>query len=130
VDDDTDENGSGIDQGITWQIVKRTQHKKLFTTDKGLMGMAPSSAQVGDGVFVLMGSDAPAVLRPVEGNGTFKVVGLCYLHSFMEGESVAIKAAQNAQRLVGEGATLTEDELEKQFEEPAIFEWTDEIILS
>lgn len=59
--------------------------QQYFITDKGYMGMG--NPQVGDKVFVLIGSDVPFVLRSSDhGEDCFFVVGDCYVHGIMDGE--------------------------------------------
>ncbi|KAI4233687.1 MAG: hypothetical protein LQ349_004256 [Xanthoria aureola] len=60
--------------------------RKLFTTSDGYMGLAPLAARPGDQVSVLLGCQAPIVLRPAD-DGCFVVVGYCYIHGYGDGEA-------------------------------------------
>ena len=75
--------------------------RRLCVTDEGWLGMAPSRAQKGDLVVVLLGCSVPVVLRRrhsdgngkgkgkgKEGEGALEFVGECYLHGFMNGEAL------------------------------------------
>ncbi|KAK7908657.1 HET-domain-containing protein [Apiospora marii] len=62
--------------------------RRFFVTEQGHMGMGPPALKTGDEVCVLLGGEAPFVLRPVEERGTFRMVGQCYAHGFMDGEAV------------------------------------------
>ncbi|KAK8125026.1 uncharacterized protein PG998_000785 [Apiospora kogelbergensis] len=61
---------------------------KFFVTEQGHMGIGPPTLKTGDEVCVLLGGEVPYVLRPVGERGTFKLVGQCYTHGFMDGEAV------------------------------------------
>jgi hypothetical protein len=63
-----------------------TGSRRLITTEKGWVGLSAIPARQGDAVAILMGSDAPVVLRPVE--DYYEVVGECYIHGVMDGEAV------------------------------------------
>lgn len=60
--------------------------RRLMTTKTGFLGMAPNQSQQGDCILILLGCNVPLVLRPWGGQ-QYKVVGGCYLHGFMEGET-------------------------------------------
>ncbi len=49
------------------------------------MGIGPIEVEVGDSIYIIMGSEVPIILRD-QGNGTFMMVGECYLHGIMDGE--------------------------------------------
>ncbi|KAK7965287.1 HET-domain-containing protein [Apiospora saccharicola] len=49
--------------------------RRFFVTDQGHMGIGPPALKTGDEVCVLLGGEAPFVLRPVEEQMTFKLVG-------------------------------------------------------
>jgi hypothetical protein len=61
--------------------------KRFFITYDGHYGMAPASADVDDTVVVLSGSDVPFVVRGWD-DGTYDLVGECYLHGAMHGERI------------------------------------------
>ncbi|KAK8041283.1 heterokaryon incompatibility protein-domain-containing protein [Apiospora phragmitis] len=62
--------------------------RRFFVTEQGHMGIGPPTLKTGDEVCVLLGGEVPFVLRPVGERGTFKLVGQCYTHGFMDGEAV------------------------------------------
>ena len=61
--------------------------RSLFTTEERHIGLAPRAAKLGDPVCVLLGSDAPFLLRPTEDN-QYQLVGPCYTHGIMSGEAL------------------------------------------
>ncbi|KPM42000.1 hypothetical protein AK830_g4586 [Neonectria ditissima] len=63
-------------------------HRRFFVTSRGLWGLGPAVAQKGDVCAVLFGADIPFVLRPMATVGEYKLVGECYMYSFMYGEAV------------------------------------------
>jgi hypothetical protein len=81
--------------------------RAFFTTTDGSMGFGPSNMRAGDEVWVLFGTTAPIVLRPLETTTTRgedsgvdnphpgftathhrAVLGDCYLHGIMDGEAL------------------------------------------
>ena len=60
--------------------------RAFFTTDSGYLGFGPNCTAVGDQIFLLIGSDVPFILRPAGEN--FELVGACYVHGVMYGESL------------------------------------------
>jgi len=62
--------------------------RRLITTNKGHIGMAPCRVQKGDQIWVLLGCSIPLVLRKCEGEQSYQVIGECYLHGFMNGEAL------------------------------------------
>ena len=61
--------------------------RSLFTTEEGHIGLAPRAAKPGDRVCVLLGSDAPFLLRPTV-DKQYQLVGSCYTHGIMSGEAL------------------------------------------
>ncbi|KAI0871948.1 HET-domain-containing protein [Hypoxylon argillaceum] len=62
-------------------------NKQFVKCTNGYIGIAPPSAQVGDEVCVLLGCDAPMLLRPL-GSGGFLVVGECFVEGLSMGEAL------------------------------------------
>jgi hypothetical protein len=52
----------------------------------GLLACMPRETRVGDIVVVLFGGWVPYVLRPLDVEGEFELVGHCYVHGIMDGE--------------------------------------------
>ena len=61
--------------------------RSFFLTEGGRMGQGHPSMEDGDVVCVLYGTDAPYILRPAE-DGTFTIVGHCYVMGIMDGEAL------------------------------------------
>ncbi|KAI4203602.1 MAG: hypothetical protein LQ346_001749 [Caloplaca aetnensis] len=61
--------------------------RNFFTTSQGYIGLAPTAAKSGDHVSILLGCPAPIVFRPTD-DGSFIVVGQCYIHGFGNGEAL------------------------------------------
>ena len=59
--------------------------RTFMASATGLMCLGPSETQPNDAIFVVLGSDVPFILRPIE-NGDFTFVGECYVHGIMDGE--------------------------------------------
>ena len=65
----------------TWILQRR-----FCTTDSKRLGMVPRAAQEGDIICTFLGAITPFVLRP-DGSGNYRLVGECYVHGLMYGES-------------------------------------------
>ncbi|KAK8029343.1 hypothetical protein PG991_006399 [Apiospora marii] len=61
-----------------------TKQRRLITTKKGYIGLAPRETRVGDVILVLQGYCAPIVARRGQ---RWRVVGDAYIHGVMEGEA-------------------------------------------
>ena len=75
------------------------KEKKFFFTHRGLFGVGPGALKEGDRVAVLLGGDAPFVIRevdpdsldptkPVPESTKFKLVGECYVNGLMQGQLI------------------------------------------
>jgi hypothetical protein len=63
--------------------------RAFFTTSEGNIGLCPAKARTGDHICVILGCDAPLVLRQVpDSDGRYHVVGECYVHGLMFGEAL------------------------------------------
>ena len=49
----------------------------------------PKEARLGDKIVVIKGGQVPLLLRPQQ--GSFRLVGECYVHGIMDGEAAARK---------------------------------------
>jgi len=63
----------------------KKMNRRLVTTSRGHLGMAPPEAKNGDVVCVLFGCSVPVVLRKRHDLG-WEFIGECYLHGYMNGE--------------------------------------------
>ncbi len=59
--------------------------RSFIAGEEGFMGVGPLGAEIGDSIYIIMGSEVPFILR-VRDNGTFTLVGECYIHGIMDGE--------------------------------------------
>ncbi|KAI0552267.1 HET-domain-containing protein, partial [Xylaria curta] len=69
------------------QMRSNISNKQFVNCAGGYVGIAPPSAQVGDKMCVLLGCDAPMLLRPLE-SGEFLVVGECFVEGLSMGEAL------------------------------------------
>lgn len=58
-----------------------------FRTMEGLIGLGPKSMVPGDKVCVVLGCDAPLILRPTT-EDEWMIVGDCYVHGIMDGSAL------------------------------------------
>ena len=70
-------------------ITKVSQGRQLVKTDSGRVGLASTSATVGDEVWILSGASVPFVLRRVSKDSQYRLVGEAYVHGIMDGEARA-----------------------------------------
>jgi hypothetical protein len=61
---------------------------RLMTSSGGRLGMAPARAAKGDLVCILFGCSVPVILRRSEHEGSFTLVGECFIEGCMEGEAL------------------------------------------
>ena len=59
----------------------------IITMDNESISLAPQACREGDWVVVLLGCQSPMVLRP-NPDGTFIVIGECYVHGIKSGEAL------------------------------------------
>ena len=80
--------------------------RRVFTTEQGYLGLGPRDMEVGDQVFILSGSNVPFVLRESETAQVnpllpaYSLVGDCYVHGIMYGQSHNSGWLKNAKSLV------------------------------
>lgn len=60
--------------------------RRLMLTEKNILGLAPSKAEVGDKIYFIQGAQVPYVLRKYAASGKLQLVGDVYLHGLMQGE--------------------------------------------
>jgi hypothetical protein len=66
------------------------QHRRLFLTEKGYLGIASKSVRPGHVIAVLPGAQVPFVLRkydPAAEGSAWQLVGEAYVHGIMAGEA-------------------------------------------
>ncbi len=91
-------NPLNIDKSDFVQSYKRRNGKRrLFYTDKGLLGLGPVSLAVGDTIWIVPSMGGPAILREIEKSDVqesagqrreFRFIGEAYVHGIMRGEAV------------------------------------------
>ncbi|ETS85262.1 hypothetical protein PFICI_03287 [Pestalotiopsis fici W106-1] len=80
--------------GQTFQEIRKVfrrvlRNRRLGILGNGLLGLFPRHCRSGDMVYVIYGCITPVLLRPVENEkGKFQLVGECYVHGIMRGESL------------------------------------------
>ena len=73
---------------IEASIDRWSSKRRFCITNSGALACVPKATCHGDIICVLFGGEVPYVLRPT-GTGRFSVVGECYLHGIMNGESLS-----------------------------------------
>jgi hypothetical protein len=70
----------------TAQIQRSAGFRRIFRTERGIWGNGPPAMRADDVVVAAYGSTVPLILRPV--GDAWQVVGVCYLHEYMQGLAV------------------------------------------
>ncbi|KAI1074387.1 HET-domain-containing protein [Whalleya microplaca] len=78
---------------------KFMSNRIFFRTTSGYIGNAPAQAAIGDEVCVILGCDAPMLLRPCR-NGRFLVVGDCFVDGLCQGEAILGPLPSNIQMVL------------------------------
>jgi len=72
--------------------------RRLCRTGRGSLGLVAPNTKVGDLVCLLLGGDAPFILRKSEhthdGKPTYVLVGDCYVHGLMGLEGMKLREVQ------------------------------------
>ena len=69
-------------------------HRRFCLSREGRIGWVPYAAQEGDIVSLMRGSPVPVIIRPVQRENSYLMIGQCYIHGIMDGEAVAGKEDQ------------------------------------
>lgn len=73
-------------------VFVRVPDWRVFTTEKGYLGLGPSTAQLGDHVCIFATAGTPHILRAVNsGSDSYRLIGEAYVHGLMDGEYKANK---------------------------------------
>ncbi|KAF4626724.1 hypothetical protein G7Y89_g11433 [Cudoniella acicularis] len=88
---DTDSESFGI--GMWDRVICHQLYRRLFLISDGRIGKGWDSIKPGDHVCVILGCDAPLVLRPVE--DYYELIGDCYIDGIMEGEATKDSEERN-----------------------------------
>ena len=71
------------------QLQHVAKGRRSLIASGNLLGIGPCETEIGDIVFVLLGSDTPYILRRnINKEDTFRLVGKTYLHGIMDGEAL------------------------------------------
>jgi hypothetical protein len=65
-----------------------TGTRRLFTTEKGYLGLGPELIRQGDSIYLLFGATTPFIIRQAEVGDNWQIVGECYIHGLMNGEGM------------------------------------------
>ncbi|KAK5679251.1 hypothetical protein LTS10_008066 [Elasticomyces elasticus] len=68
--------------------MSRLHGRRLARTNQGLIGLMPVNAEPGDVVAIILGAEAPMLLRPERQGGVYKIVGESYIYGVMDGETI------------------------------------------
>ena len=77
-------------------MIRMRRSRTVIVTASGRLGMASDNVRTGDVITMLLGGEVPIVLRPLNESGHYTFVAECYIHGFMDGESL-IETRKSAQ---------------------------------
>ena len=78
-------------------LVKARRSRAIFVTESGRLGIAPHKVLPGDVITMLLGGQAPVVLRPFgDEDEHCTYIAECYVRGFMDGEGL-VEARRSAQ---------------------------------
>ena len=72
-------------------VLEACKGRSYFQTEEGHIGLAPKAAKLGDDICVILGCESLMCLRyksSYKSSRQYQIVGECYLHGFMQGESL------------------------------------------
>lgn len=70
---------------LPYHVKSTLRNQRFLVTASGYIGYVPNETNRGDTICILYGMDVPVVLRRNQ-NGTYELIGPCYVHGVMEGE--------------------------------------------
>jgi hypothetical protein len=73
---------------IEESITRWSSNRRFCKTTNGALACVPKNARNGDIICVLFGGEVPYLLR-LSGRGFYRVIGECYVHGIMHGESLS-----------------------------------------
>lgn len=81
------ENGNSDIMRFHSLVYFATHMRRFFIAkEPKWIGLVPMDAQIGDQLFLLEGGKVPYILRRMEGDEEYKIIGDCYVHGIMDGE--------------------------------------------
>lgn len=90
---DSDEQNASLDylntsfDGLLGFLQTNILWRRLATTEKDYLVLAPRATQQGDEIYILKGCNVPLVLRHND-DGSHTLVGECYIQGLMNGEAL------------------------------------------
>lgn len=82
---------------LLYTLMSSRKSRSIIVTEGGRLGIASDNVLPGDVITMLLGGEVPIVVRPLKDKpGHFTFVSECYIHGFMDGESL-IDARRSAQ---------------------------------
>ncbi len=67
-----------------------TRGRVFFASSTGFVGLAPYGTRQGDLIFVVLGADVPFILRPLEDDEGYELIGEAYVQGVMNGETISL----------------------------------------
>ncbi|KAK5444252.1 hypothetical protein LTS15_010367 [Exophiala xenobiotica] len=77
--------------GALTTLASMSNHRRMFRTSKGYIGLAPEVAQRGDEIVLCRGGSVPFVLRRVLHDEDWNLIGDCYVHGIMQGDAFSLE---------------------------------------
>ena len=111
---------------IVAKFARRVQEviwmRRLITTERDLLGLAPAETKKRDLICILYGCSVPVVLRAHSDDRTgkqyFQFIGECYVHGLMDGEAFDIQKDEKDKREKKEKEEKEREVNEERGQEP------------
>jgi hypothetical protein len=92
-EDEDEDVGDKEQLAVAIYVTTMMNRRRLFISQRGIVGMAPWDASEGDIVVVLLGCRQPIVLRKIEGH--YIMIGEAYVDGYMEGKAMKLASDGN-----------------------------------
>ena len=118
-----------IEPTIISDIQLRSTAHRFFVSNNNMMGLCPVTALPGDVIYIIIGCGTPLLLRPTQNRLAFHLVGVCYVHGYMDGEWIR-ELAIDAKSRDQEAEDMDFDAFLIQWrEDDQVLQWTEGITL-
>jgi hypothetical protein len=75
------------------------RNRQFMISDLGFLGIIPPAAKPEDSIGLFLGATTPFVIRKKE-NGSYTLIGECYVYGIMNGEAIDDAPAESIQKIV------------------------------
>jgi len=77
------------------RVAQHVKNRGMCITKSGLIGLVPRGSEEEDKIYILEGGAVPFVMRSTPDDGSWEIIGACYVHGAMHGEMCVSKTWQS-----------------------------------